>query len=141
MARILEGQNSAKPEEIASYVDEIERLTREHLEFKMQKMAEISASASRLTTAIKEQLDDAKSKGAQKSTIKTAVALRIEKAAYEKKIRGKIDDTEADQKPILIGIFKALGDDFASFGLGAAAVNASGEKKPSSGKDPIADAA
>ncbi len=144
MARIIEGQNSAKPEEIASYVDEIEQLNREHLEFKVTKMAEISAHLARTTAGINEQLDDAKSKGAKKATIKAVVKARAAKVKAEKTIeeaKAVIEELETDEKTIAVSIFTALGDDFASFGLGAAAVQSSGEQQPDDERDPIAAAA
>lgn len=133
MARILEGRNTASDEEAATFLDKYEELQAKIDALKVEHMNKCRA----VRTEMVELLDDAKSQGIAKGDIKDAAKAR----ALRQKLHDLLTDREEDSQ--VKGILEALGDDFASFGLGAAAVDREdgednqGEDKP----DPVAAAA
>jgi len=130
MARIIEaGRNSASDSEAASFVDQYEELLGKLDELKSEHMTRCKAVRAEIT----ELLDDAKSQGVAKGDIKDAAKAR----ALRRKLHDLLTDRDEDSQ--VKGILEALGDDFASFGLGAAAVERE-EPKPD-GPDPVAAAA
>lgn len=151
MARILEGRNRATPEEAASFAAEIDRIEQQ----REVKLAELDAEFKKRKRDLNKQLDgeqagiyeDAKGQGVAKGTLRAIIIgqARIRKA--EEKVeaaRGKavdgLDNLEEEARDQAIDIVKALGADFAGFGLGAAAVERE-EAKPEAEIDPVAAAA
>lgn len=130
MARIIEaGRNSASDKEAASFLDKYEEYLAEIDDLKIEHMNKCRAVRAKMT----ELLDDAKSQGVAKGDIKDAAKAR----ALRRKLHELLTDRDEDSQ--VKGILEALGDDFASFGLGAAAVERE-EPKPD-GPDPVAAAA
>ncbi|WP_189587452.1 hypothetical protein, partial [Mesorhizobium sp. M8A.F.Ca.ET.202.01.1.1] len=71
-------------------------------------------------------LEDAKKQGVNKGVIRAitdAQKLRRKSEALAERAENKIDGLEEDDREFAVDIRQALGDDFASFGLGAAAVS------------------
>lgn len=155
MTRIIEGggKNRASPEEAASFVAELDRIeqTRE------VKLADLDAEFRKRKRDLNKSFDgeqagiyaDAKKQGVAKGTLRAIVSgqARIRKAeenvasAKERALAG-IDNLEEEARDQAVDIVKALGEDFASFGLGAAAVEREDEPgKPADGSDPVAAAA
>lgn len=156
MARILEGggANRASAEEAASFVQEVDRMEQD----RENRLAQLDADFKKkkrdlnksVNADIKAVVDDAKKVGVNKGVIKTIVASqkRIRKhsealVSAKEKAADSLGELESDDSEFAVDIVKALGDDFAGFGLGAAAVereNGTVEKQ-ADGVDPIAAAA
>ena len=151
MAKIHAGSNVATNEEAASFVSEMDRVEQDRenrlhqidIEYKAKKLA-VHQSAN---AEIKAQLEDAKKVGLAKGTLKLIVnenkALRKAQETLDRRqeaANDRINDLESAEKDRAVSIIKALGDDFAGFGLGAAAVQRETDK-PANGADPIAAAA
>lgn len=129
MTAIHERPNRASPSEAGSFIEEFDRLEQlreEKLrsldaEFKQKKRAlnkEINADQ-------KTQLEDAKKQGVNKGVIRAladAQKLRRKAELLAERADGKIEGLEDDDREFAADIRSALGDDFSSFGLGAAAV-------------------
>lgn len=130
MTTIHPRPNRATPSEAASFVEEFDRIEQDREEklrqldadFKVKKRA-IQKSANDDQKSI---LEDAKKQGVNKGVIRAIVdaqKLRRKAEAFVDRADGKIDDLEDDDREFAVDIRTALGDDFASFGLGAAAVD------------------
>lgn len=147
MARILEGRNRATAEEAASFVAELDRIEQE----REVKLAELDAEFKKRKRDLNKQFDgdqvgiydDAKKQGVAKGTLRAIVAgqARIRKAeenveAAKERAMDGLSNLEDEARDQAIDIVKALGSDFAGFGLGAAAV--AREEKPADAVDPIA---
>lgn len=113
MTRVLEGRNSANPSEAASFVQKFEELESEKLREKMSYMER----CRRITEQQKELLDDAKSQGVSKKTVRTVVKARD----LDRRSKDLMDELEDDERKAAVDIRKALGD-YADLPLGAAAV-------------------
>ena len=119
MSRVLEGRNRATPSEMASYVDEYEKMEKEKLDRKMAYMAECAKISARQKTLV----DDAKGAGLNGKVLRATVKQR----ALERKAEAIFDDLEDDDAELLRDIREALGD-YADLPLGAAAVNRDDER-------------
>jgi len=154
MAKIHDGtgSNVASAEEAASFVAEMDRVEQDRenrlhqidVEFKAKKLA-VNQSAN---AEIKAQLEDAKKVGLAKGTLKLIVnenkAIRKAQETLERRqelANDRLNDLESVEHDRAVSIIKALGDDFAGFGLGAAAVEREAAKPAANGADPIAAAA
>ncbi len=124
MTRILEGSNRATPEEAGSFVDQFEEFEAEIASERGVFMSKCRAIRERQ----KELLEDAKSQGVGKGLVK-AIAKARELEAKAKAIR---DEMEDDDRAFFIDIRRALGDDYSSLPLGAAAV----AREEGNGQDP-----
>lgn len=133
MSRILEARNSATPEEASSYVDKYEEFEAEIEAIKIRNMNEVRA----VKTKQKELLDEAKGVGIAKGTIKAVVKAR----KYEAKAKDILADLECDERDTAVAIRRALGDDFSTLPLGAAAVGRAEEDKPRDNTAAIVEAA
>lgn len=146
------GSNTATDAEAATYVEEMNRIEEDRenrlhqidVEFKAKKLA-VNQSAN---AEIKAQFEDAKKVGLAKGTLKLIVnenkALRKAQETLDRRqelANDRLNDLESAEKDRAVSIIKALGDDFAGFGLGAAAVERESTKPESNGADPIAAAA
>ncbi|MBN9073988.1 MAG: hypothetical protein J0H34_20800 [Rhizobiales bacterium] len=151
MARVLEGRNRATADEAASFVDEFDRLEQERerkldeidAEFKAKKRA----INSKINADQKSILTDAKKVGVKKGVIRAlADPQKRRRKAQELLERANeraddaIDALEDEDQDFAKDIRKALGDDFASLPLGAAAVERE-EARPEAAVDPVAAAA
>lgn len=154
MARILEGRNRATEAEAASFVDEFDRLEREREEKLRQLDAEFKTKKRAINTKVNEDqkslLTDAKKVGVAKGVIRALADpnKRIRKATIDlqranEKAEEAIEGLEPEDRDYAVGIRSALGEDFASFGLGAAAVKheESADETPAGVPDPVAAAA
>lgn len=120
MARVLEGgRNRANPSEMASFVDEYEKLEREKLQEKMAYMERCAKISARM----KDVLEDAKSQGLKGNVLKSVVKAR----AYERKAAAIEEALEDDDASDFKDIREALGD-YADLPLGAAAVDRDDER-------------
>lgn len=119
MARVLEGRNRATPSEMASYVDEYEKMEKEKLDRKMAYMAECAKISGRQKSLV----DDAKGAGLNGKVLRATVKQR----ALERKAEAVFDDLEDDDAELLRDIREALGD-YADLPLGAAAVASDDER-------------
>jgi hypothetical protein len=148
MAKILDGRNRATAEEAASFCEEVDRMEQDRenrldqldAEFKKKKR-DLNKSVNSDITAI---LADAKKVGVKKGVIKAIVnsqkRIRKHSEALESakdKAADSIDALESDDRDFAVDIVTALGDDFAGFGLGAAAVG----RESGNGKAPEPDTA
>lgn len=154
MARIIEaGRNRASADEAASFVDEFDRLEQER-ERKLDELdAEFKAKKREVNAKInsdqKSILTDAKKVGVKKGVIRAlADPQKRRRKAQElleranEKADAAIDELEAEDQEFAKDIRKALGADFATLPLGAAAVEREqGADKPEAGVDPVAAAA
>lgn len=129
MTKVHERPNRASPSEAGSFVEEFDRLEQEReeklrvldAEFKVKKRA-IQKAANEDQ---KEILEDAKKHGVNKGVIRAIVdaqKLKRKAEAMLERAEGKVDGLEDDDREYAVDIRTALGDDFAGFGLGAAAV-------------------
>ncbi len=133
MAVIREGRNRATADEAASFVAELDRIEQK----REVKLDELDAEFKKRKRDLNKQFDgdqagiyeDAKKQGVAKGTLRAIITgqARIRKAeekvesAKEKAVDG-LDNLEEEARDQAIDIVKALGSDFAGFGLGAAAV-------------------
>ncbi|MER8616010.1 hypothetical protein NKG99_04015 [Mesorhizobium sp. M1409] len=129
MTKVHERPNRASPSEAGSFVEEFDRLEQEReeklrvldAEFKVKKRAiQKSTDADQ-----KEILSDAKKHGVNKGVIRAIVdaqKLKRKAEAMIERADGKVDGLEDDDRDFATDIRTALGNNFASFGLGAAAV-------------------
>lgn len=150
MARVLEGRNRANPQEAATFVDEFDRLEQER-EVKLHELDnKFKADKRTLNKKYNEDqkaiLKDAKTVGVPKGVVRgiadgqKAIRKHTEALANAKeKAVDRIDQLEAEQRSQAVDIVQALGENFAGFGLGAAAVQA--EKGRSDNPNPVAEAA
>jgi hypothetical protein len=155
MARIIEsGANRATASEAASFVDEFDRLERDREEQLRKLDAEFKAKKRAINSKVNEDqrsiLTDAKKVGVNKGVIRALADpnKRRRKAQYDlqradDRAEEAIDALEPDDRDYAIDIREALGEDFASFGLGAAAVEREdGDDDAGDGEaDPVATAA
>lgn len=114
MTRILEGKNRASPEEAGSFVDKFEEFEAEIA----SERGKFAAKCKAIREKQRELLEDAKSQGVGKGLVK-AIAKARELEAKAAAIR---DEMEEDDKVFFLDIRRALGDDYSSLPLGAAAV-------------------
>lgn len=155
MARIHEGANRASAEEAASFVDKADAFEQQReqqlhdldVEFKKKKR-EINA---KIDTEVNALLADAKKQGIKKGVIRALVngqagirKAEVKLEAAQERARDGVDALEAEDRTYAVDIHAALGSDFASFGLGEAAVQRAddvGETEEGGGADPAAAAA
>ncbi|TPL40661.1 hypothetical protein [Mesorhizobium sp. B2-4-6] len=127
--KIHERPNRATPSEAASFIEEFDRIEQDREEklrvldadFKVKKRA-IQKIANDDQRTI---LEDAKKQGVNKGVIRAltdAQKIRRKAEALIERAEGKIDGLEDDDHDYAVDIRTALGSNFASFGLGAAAV-------------------
>lgn len=120
MARVLDGgRNRASPDEMASFVDEYEKMEKEKLDRKMAYMAECAKIAGRQ----KDLVDDAKAQGLDGKVLRSVVKAR----AFERKADAVYEALEDDDAALHKDIREALGD-YADLPLGAAAVASDDER-------------
>jgi hypothetical protein len=124
VTRILQGRNSLSDEQASSFLGGYEDHLAELDRLKIEHMNKCRAVREKM----KELLDDAKSQGIAKSDIKDAAKARALRAKLHELLTDREDDSRVK------GILAAIGDDFASFGLGAAAVAREGGDE--AGQDP-----
>ena len=139
MGQIREGANRASAEEAASFASELDRMEQDRENRLAQLDAEYKAKKLELNTAINGEqkgiLSDAKKVGVKKGVLRAIYVGQkgIRKAEEllvknkEKAVNG-VDELEGDDREYTVDILTALGDEFASVGLGKAAVER--EKKP-----------
>lgn len=127
--RVHERPNRASAKEAASFVEEFDRLEQVREEKLRQLDADFKAKKraiqKEVNTDQKVLLEDAKKQGVNKGIIRAlSDAQKIKRKAEVliEKADGKLDGLEDDDRDFAVDIRSALGDDFASFGLGAAAV-------------------
>lgn len=133
MARVLEGRNRAPADEAASFVAELDRIEQQ----REVKLADLDAEFKKRKRDLNKQFDgdqagiyeDAKKQGVAKGTLRAIITgqARIRKAeekveAAKERASDGLDNLEEEARDQAIDIVKALGSDFAGFGLGAAAV-------------------
>ncbi|AMS41194.1 hypothetical protein [Aminobacter aminovorans] len=129
MTAIHERPNRASAKEAASFVEEFDRLeqTRE------EKLRLLDADFKTKKRAIQKEVDadqktllaDAKKQGVNKGVIRAisdAQKIKRKAEALLERAEGKVDGLEDDDREFAVDIRTALGNDFANFGLGAAAV-------------------
>lgn len=126
MTKIHERPNRATPEEAGSFVDKFEDLEAEIA----SERGKFAAKCKAIREKQKELLEDAKSQGVGKGLVK-AIAKARELEAKAAAIR---DEMEEDDKVFFLDIRRALGDDYSSLPLGAAAV--AREEGATAGQDP-----
>ncbi|TIT39614.1 MAG: hypothetical protein E5W76_18865 [Mesorhizobium sp.] len=130
MTKVHERPNRATPSEAASFIEEFDRIEQDREEkirqldadFKVKKRA-IQKIANDDQKSI---LEDAKKQGVSKGIVRAiadAQKLRRKAEALADRAENKLDSLEDDDRDFAVDIRTALGDDFASFGLGAAAVS------------------
>ncbi|TJV51124.1 MAG: hypothetical protein E5Y01_16175 [Mesorhizobium sp.] len=130
MTKIHERPNLPTPSEAGSFVEEIDRMEQEREErlrvldadYKVKKRA----IQKEIDEGQKEILEDAKNQGVTKGVIRALVdqqKLKRKAAAMLERANSKVDELEDDDRSYAVNIRTALGEDFASFGLGAAAVS------------------
>lgn len=124
MTRILEGRNTLTDEQASSFLGKYEELLGKIEALKIEHMNKCRTVRAEIT----ELLDDAKSQGIAKGDIKDAAKARALRAKLHDLLTAREDDSRVK------GILEAIGDDFASFGLGAAAMAREGDDAP--GQDP-----
>lgn len=133
MPTIREGANRASPSEAASYVEEYDRMEQDRENRLAQLDAEFKQKKRDLNKSIdadqKAILEEAKRFGVKKGVIRAIVGgqKRIRKfeeglEAAKQKASDGIHELESEEQEFAVDIVKALGEDFAGFGLGAAAV-------------------
>lgn len=133
MARVLEGRNRASAKEAASFVEEFDRLEQQR-EAKLAELdAEFKAKKRDLNKGINAEqkglLADAKKMGVKKGVIRALADPQKKRRKAQEALEAaneRADDAiealESDDQDFAKDIREALGDDFAGFGLGAAAV-------------------
>lgn len=151
MARVLEGRNRATASEAASYVEEFDRLEQVRevrlaeldAEFKKKKR-EVNKGINNDQKAI---LDDAKKVGVKKGVIRALADPQKKRRkaqemleAADGRAEDAIDELEDEDQVFAKDIREALGEDFASLPLGAAAVEREDADSSEDG-DPVAKAA
>jgi len=139
--------NRASSSEAASYVDKYDQLNQQ-----MEKeCSEIDAEMKRKKREVVKKytdeqqgvLSDGKKNGVKKTLIRAlADQAKLARKAkiLQEKSESKIDELEDDDREFAIDIREALGDDFASFGLGAAAVEANDQEELDETTSAIIDA-
>ncbi|MBE1208143.1 hypothetical protein [Aminobacter carboxidus] len=129
MTAIHERPNRASSKEAASFVEEFDRLE----QIREEKLRLLDADFKVKKRAIQKEVDadqktllaDAKKQGVNKGIIRAitdAQKIKRKAEAMLERAEGKVDDLEDDDREFAVDIRTALGDDFANFGLGAAAV-------------------
>ncbi|TIN76748.1 hypothetical protein [Mesorhizobium sp.] len=129
MTAIHERPNRASPSEAGSFVEEFDRLEQDREEKIRALDAEFKIKKRAIQKAVnddqKEILEDAKKHGVNKGVIRAIVdaqKLKRKAEAMIERADGKVDGLEDDDREFAVDIRTALGNDFAGFGLGAAAV-------------------
>ncbi|TJU73578.1 MAG: hypothetical protein E5Y15_32715 [Mesorhizobium sp.] len=129
MTAIHERPNRASSSEAGSFVEEFDRLEQDREEKIRALDAEFKVKKRAIQKAVnddqKEILEDAKKHGVNKGVIRAIVdaqKLKRKAEALIERADGKVDGLEDDDREFAVDIRTALGDDFAGFGLGAAAV-------------------
>lgn len=129
MTAIHERPNRATPSEAASFIEEFDRIEQDREEKLRQLDADFKAKKRAIQKIANDDqksiLEDAKKQGVNKGVIRAitdAQKLRRKAEALAERAENKIDGLEDDDREFAVDIRTALGDDFASFGLGAAAV-------------------
>jgi hypothetical protein len=152
MAVIREGRNRASAKEAASFVEEFDRLEQLR-EAKLAELdAEFKAKKRDLNKGInndqKALLADAKKMGVKKGVIRALADPQKKRRkaqealeAAEERAEEAILALEADDQDFAKDIREALGEDFASLPLGAAAVEREEAQPDMNAPDPIAAAA
>lgn len=129
--------NRARPDEAATYVDKYDELNKKIEE----ECAAVDAEMKRKKSDIKKKyteeqqgiLDDGKKNGVTKTLVRALAdqaKLSRKAAALQEKADGKLDALEDEDREYAVDIKKSLGADFASFGLGAAALAAHEAETP-----------
>lgn len=129
MTAIHERPNRASAKEAASFVEEFDRFE----QIREEKLRQLDADFKVKKRAIQKEIDsdqktllaDAKKQGVNKGIIRAiADAQKIKRKAEAmlESAEGKVDGLEDDDREFAVDIRTALGEDFANFGLGAAAV-------------------
>lgn len=132
--------NRASPSEAASFVEEIDRSEQDYESRADQLDAEFKQKKRALRKAVQSDIDavlsEAKKQGVKKGVVRAIVdGQKRLRAAQEKLSSAKekasdgIHKLDQEEQDFAVDIVKALGDDFAGFGLGAAAVERE-EAKP-----------
>ncbi|TIP13197.1 hypothetical protein [Mesorhizobium sp.] len=129
MTKVHERPNRASASEAGSFVEEFDRLEQDREEKLRVLDAEFKAKKRAINKDINEDqksiLEDAKKQGVNKGVIRAIVdAQKLKRKAEDmiERADGKVDGLEDDDRDFAVDIRTALGDNFASFGLGAAAV-------------------
>ena len=143
MPKVHEGANRATPSEAATFVEEIDRLEQE----RERKLAELTDKFKTDKLALNQKYNseqdvhrtDAKKVGIKKGVINKLVKGQKGIRKYEEglanaksRATGGVEELETEDRDYAVDILTALGNDFAGFGLGAAAVKA--EKAKPRGK-------
>lgn len=140
MAVVREGANRATPSEAASFVEEVDRIEQDRENRLDQLDAEFKQKKRALRKSIQSDIDsvlsEAKKQGVKKGVVRAIVdgqkrlrAANEKLASAKEKASDGIHKLEQEEQDFAVDIVKALGDDFAGFGLGAAAVERE-DKKP-----------
>lgn len=141
--KVHERQNSATPSEAASFVEEYDRIEQSR-EVKLAELdAEFKKKKRDINKAVnadqKAILEDAKKVGVKKNIIRAIAqghkGKRLAHEAFERKVERAdelLSQLEDDDRSQAVSIIDALGSDFASFGLGAAAVSRDEEEDTTS---------
>jgi hypothetical protein len=129
MTAIHERPNRATPSEAASFIEEFDRIEQDREEKLRVLDAEFKAKKRVIQKVANDDqksiLEDAKKQGVGKGIVRAiadAQKLRRKAEALADRADNKLDGLEDDDRDFAIDIREALGDNFASFGLGAAAV-------------------
>ncbi|GAA2887883.1 hypothetical protein GGQ99_004758 [Aminobacter niigataensis] len=126
---VHERPNRASANEAASFVEEYDRLE----QVREEKLRLLDADFKTKKRAIQKEIDssqgtllaDAKRQGVNKGVIRAltdAQKIKRKAEALMERAEGKVDGLDEDDRDFAVDIRTALGDDFAGFGLGAAAV-------------------
>jgi len=126
---VHERPNRASAKEAASFVEEFDRLE----QVREEKLRLLEADFKTKKRAIQKEVDgdqavllaDAKKQGVNKGVIRAltdAQKIKRKAEAMLERAEGKVDGLDDDDREFAVDIRTALGDDFAGFGLGAAAV-------------------
>lgn len=135
-----ERPNRASPSEAASFVEEIDRYEQNYENKAADLDAEFKQKKRALRKTIQADIDsvlsEAKKQGVKKGVVRAIVdgqkrlrAANEKLASAKEKASDGIHKLEQEEQDFAVDIVKALGDDFAGFGLGAAAVERE-DKKP-----------
>lgn len=126
---VHERPNRASASEAATFVEEYDRLE----QVREEKLRLLDADFKTKKRAIQKEIDDdqgtlladAKKQGVNKGVIRAltdAQKIKRKAEALMERAEGKVDGLDEDDRDFAVDIRTALGDDFAAFGLGAAAV-------------------
>lgn len=129
MTATHERPNRASAREAASFVEEFDRFE----QVREEKLRLLEADFKAKKRAIQKEIDgdqatllaDAKKQGVNKGVIRAltdAQKIKRKAEAMLERAEGKVDGLDDDDRDFAVDIRTALGNDFAGFGLGAAAV-------------------